>query len=194
MVHKAGKSDKPNKRSGPFVADVNKIKFEGKYIGWEYTPFTFHVHNESEDRYAWKLKSSSSTHYKIGTPLGILDPGASTEMVFYHLPGILIPRNGVHHVSIFWIKLAKRDLNARIAWQLRAPEGCLKLSIEFPKKLLEPKYAKNKAARSVGVETQADPEEFAAMKQHFLITNPELRIIKEKKKEEEGDGKAKAES
>uniref|UniRef100_A0A8R1IKR3 Major sperm protein n=2 Tax=Caenorhabditis japonica TaxID=281687 RepID=A0A8R1IKR3_CAEJA len=159
MVHKAGKSDKPNKRSGPFVADVNKIKFEGKYVGWEYTPFTFNVHNEAEDRYAWKLKSSSSTHYKIGTPFGILDPGASTEMVFYHMPGILIPRNGVHHVSIFWIKLAKRDLVILLSAHDEYRHGF-----------------------------------YHTMKQHFLITNPELRIIKEKKKEEEGDGKGKAES
>uniref|UniRef100_A0A8R1HYU8 Major sperm protein n=1 Tax=Caenorhabditis japonica TaxID=281687 RepID=A0A8R1HYU8_CAEJA len=194
MPHIPGKSDKPSKEAGPLVADVKKIKFDGKYLGWEYTQFTFNLTNESKDRYAWKVKTSSNRHYSIETAIGILDPDCSTEIVLYHIPGVLIPKNGFHHISIYWIKLTKKDVNARMAWQVRTSEGCMHLSIDFPKKLLDPRYSDHKSmSHAITMrKINAELDEFESLKNHYMLTNPELKLNQDKKKEADSKAKVKA--
>lgn len=51
--------------------------------------------------------------FDIRTPKGFIDPETSIEIELLHVPGILLPRNDVHHFSVYYIKC---DTEAQVSF------------------------------------------------------------------------------
>ncbi|CCD62543.1 uncharacterized protein CELE_ZK688.12 [Caenorhabditis elegans] len=112
------------------------ITFENFRIGWFYTEARLVIKNPTKNRYTYKIKVTNNDMFDIRTPKGFIDPETSIEIELLHVPGILLPRNDVHHFSVYYIKCDTEAQNSHSIWTSKKSEGCKHVLIRFPNKII----------------------------------------------------------
>ncbi|CAI2348703.1 unnamed protein product [Caenorhabditis sp. 36 PRJEB53466] len=134
-----------NTKEFVLTVDEETVKFENKYFGWGYTPFTVNLKNQTKESFVWQAKCSSNLLFKITKGGGFIEPNQSVPIDIVHIPGMFMPRKGVvHFLEISYIRVAAKVEDYRTPFVAANPDGRKNFKIVYPSVILEPVYRQGK--------------------------------------------------
>ncbi|CAI2351732.1 unnamed protein product [Caenorhabditis sp. 36 PRJEB53466] len=148
-----------------FVLETKKtLLFDAKDLGWSNTPAYLSIKNPTKGKYLWKAKSSNNRMFKIHSPIGFIDSKGSASLEVVHVAGILIPLNGAHHISIYYVKVDEDPKERRSFWNTKRPQGCRHVGVHFNQR-------KEKLVIGADFDEKMDEAAFKKLKAQMLKDN-----------------------